>query len=779
MKQLIKLLVSKINVIILIFFLFFIASRFFILQMNLYKNQFEENIYLLTGIPLKIRDFKVKLNFLQPNFVLSDVVLSSEKINIQIKKITFVLDIWRLLFSFDLFFHEIVLYQLNFDYYKPLNLISKADFDYFKLDIFSNIIFKKIYSLILKDSYINFLSPLLEKKTLNIPKFICLNQNDHYLAEGIMNFDIFKKKSDQNIIQIKINFCHKNNINKGMVYLHGNKINLSSFLNCWIDSKINLENLVFGFSSWIVIKNSRIEDGQIYFDNGSANWNLNAQKHEISFRNLYLNMKHQENHWFFCIPQLENLITDEKKWLEGQASFVYFPKLKIHQDQDHWQILLNNVALEQLRSFFTIFSCFMPDFIKNLEKYQIKGKLVRLVLDITPKYPEKTLIDITWNDMNLVDIKNISAINHFSGSFKGGYLGGIFVFNLNNSKIKYKSIFKTPVNISSGHGTIFWSRKNKLDLILGKNINLQVKSLWINGDFRYFVENKNKSMLSLLAGAKLKNVGDLWHYFPQPFIGKKLNDYLKKTIISGYVDEASLLFHGDPHNFSFKENNGEFQIFIPLRSVIFQYQHNWPKILNLNIDLNFERNRLDISSKKIKLGNIEILDISGYITNYGHSKLLIRSKFNSDAEALRDYLMYTPIKNIIKILNVVKIHGKFTGQLMLSIPLAEYFNTFIISGRIGFNKNNIHIFDKKIKKLTGYIYFKNSNFESKKLCAEWFGQPVNLTLKTMKTSKNYYININFSSHWQADKIFILPRFIKRYLSGITTSYGKVSINIPL
>ncbi|WMY95506.1 MAG: DUF3971 domain-containing protein [Arsenophonus sp.] len=781
MKKIVKLLVYRIKVILVIFFLFFIASHLFLLQINLYKDQFEENMHLLTGIPLKIKDFKIKFTFFRPIFIFSDVSLFSEKINVKIKKITFLLDIWRSLFYFDLCFQEISLYQLNFSYYTPLNVISEANFDYFKLDIFSNVFFKKIHSLILKDSYINFLSPFLEKRRLNIPEFIWLNKNDHHLAEGVINFDLFEKKTDQNIIQIKINFYHKsNNINKGMVYLHGNNVNLYPWLNCLVNSKIHLENSVFSFSSWIVIKNNRIEDGQIYFDKGSVNWNLDQEKHQISFKDLYLSIKHQKQNWFFYIPNLQNFTTDQKKWLEGQASFFYFSKSERNRNQDHWKILLNNIELEYLRSVFTIFSCLMPDFINNFKKYKLKGNIVRLLLDVTPKYPEKTLIDITCNDMSLINFKNIFSIDHFSGSFKGGYLGGIFCFNLYNSKIEYRSMFQIPLCISSGYGTIFWSRKDKLDVILGKNINLKAKSLWINGDFRYLIDNKNQSMLSVLAGAKLKNIGDVWHYFPQPFIGKKLNDYLKKTIIAGHVDEAALLFHGNPHNFSFKENNGQFQVFIPLRSAIVQYKNNWPKILNLDVDLNFERNRLHISSNRIKLGNIDILDINGNITGYGHSKLLIRSKVNGDTEGLRNYLIHTPIKRkIIKILNLVKIYGKLTGQLMLSIPLEEYSHTFIFSGRVGFNKNDIHIFNKKIKKLTGYIYFKNSNFESKKLSAEWFGQPVNLRLKTIKTKKNYYININFSSNWQVDKIFILPKFITRYLSGITTSYGKVSINIPL
>ncbi|WMY97098.1 MAG: DUF3971 domain-containing protein [Arsenophonus sp.] len=781
MKKIVNLLVYRIKIILVIFFLFFIVSHFFVFQINLYKNQFEENIYLLTGIPLKIKDFKIKFTFFRPKFIVSDVNIFSEKINIKIKEITFLLDIWRSLFSFNLFFHEIALYQLHCSYCSLLNIIDEANFNCYKLDIFNNVFFKRIHALIFKDSHINFLSPFLEKKRLNIPEFIWLNKNDHHLGEGIINFDLFEKKTDQNIIQIKINFYHKNNnMNQGMVYLHGVNVNLYPWLNYFINSKIHLENSVFSFSTWIVIKNNRIEDGQIYFDNGNINWNLDKEKHQISFRNLYLTIKHQEQNWLFYFPKLQNLKTDQKKWLEGQASFFYFPKSEKYQNQDYWSIVLRDIALEELSSFFSIFSFFMPDFIDDIKKYKLKGKIVRLILDIIPKYPEKTLIDIIWNNMSLKKINNIFAINNFSGSFKGGYLGGVFYFNLNNSKIEYRSIFQIPLYISSGCGKIFWSRKNKLNLILGKNINLQTKSLWISGNFRYLIENKNQSILSVLAGAKSKNINDVWHYFPQLFIGKKLNNYLKKTIISGHVDEATLLFHGNPHNFSFKENNGQFQFFIPLRSAIVQYENNWPRILNLDVDLNFERNRLHISSNKIKLGDIEILDINGNITNYGHSRLLIRLKVHGDTEALKNYLIRTPIKRkIVKILNLVKIHGKLTSQLMLSIPLEEYPHTFIFSGRIGFDKNDIYIFDKKIKKLTGYIYFKNSNFESKKLRAEWFGQPVNLILKTIKTKKNYYININFSGNWQFDKFFILPQFIVRYLSGITTSYGKIYINIPL
>ncbi|RXK32562.1 hypothetical protein BBD39_00035 [Arsenophonus endosymbiont of Bemisia tabaci Asia II 3] len=134
MKRLPKVLVAISAIILLIMALAIIGLRLFLPQINEYRNQLEGQLQSLTGIPFKIGHIQGEWVSFGPVLPFSDVSVSTKKVNIQVKKIKFSLDIWRSLFSLHLRFRDIIFYQSNTDRYKPLEFVSEGDFSHFDLD---------------------------------------------------------------------------------------------------------------------------------------------------------------------------------------------------------------------------------------------------------------------------------------------------------------------------------------------------------------------------------------------------------------------------------------------------------------------------------------------------------------------------------------------------------------------------------------------------------------------------------------------------------------------
>nr|WP_119711837.1 DUF3971 domain-containing protein [Arsenophonus endosymbiont of Aleurodicus floccissimus] len=328
---------------------------------------------------------------------------------------------------------------------------------------------------------------------------------------------------------------------------------------------------------------------------------------------------------------------------------------------------------------------------------------------------------------------------------------------------------------------IFWSQESQSRQIWSENLMLQAKSLSTTGDFRYQAAKNQPPILSILAGAKLTDAGDAWRYFPTTLMGKDLSDYLTKVIISGHVDTATMVFHGDPANFPFKKNNGQLQVFVPLRDATFKYQPDWPTIFDLDIDLNFKRNGLWMSAPSVKLGDAKRVDLSADISNYSQSKLLIKSNITGNGKAICNYFIHSPMEGAIgKALDPVKIGGNVSGKLMLDIPLERNIGSVIASGQVNLKNNDVDItaIDSQLEQLTGRFYFRNGDLKSEKLQAEWFGQPINLTFNTTNERQNYQVNVNVGGNWQAKKITILPKSITRQLAGSTAWQGQVNIQLP-
>ncbi|MGP1931376.1 MAG: YhdP family protein [Arsenophonus sp. ET-DL12-MAG3] len=780
MKRLSKILVVINVTIILIVTLFLFGLYFFLPKINEYRSQLQEHLQSLTGIPIKIGHIKSEWSVFMPILILSDFSAYTEKVSFNIKKLKFSFDIWRSLFSLNLQFHDIIFYQLNAIYYKPLKFVNQNDFSYFDLTILDKLFLNQFIYFKVKESNITFFTPSEEKKTLKIFDLTWLNQSKYHQAKGFLSFNgSEKQQQNQDFIYIKLNFHNKNNIiNNGTIYLQANNINLIPWLSHWLRDSTGLKNLEFSFSSLITIKDNHIKNFRLQLHYGQVNWKFNKQEHHLIINNLLLILNHKENGWLFNIKQLQHLKTNQQQWLEGQISLFYLPESKINKN--HWRIRANNIELEKIRSILSIFSFFMPEFISDWQKRQIKGQLIALAIDITPDELEKSVIDITWKDISWISWKNLPSINHFSGALYSSKEGGIFSFNLNNSFIENSAMFKVPLEISVGNGIIFWLEKDNLRQIWSKNLDLQAKSLWITGDFRYILPKNKSPTLSVLVGAKLTDAGDLWRYFPINLMSKNLIDYLTKAIIAGHIDEATIIFHGDPANFPFKKNNGQFQVFAPMRNAIFKYQPNWPTIFNLDVNLNFERNGLWISAPNVKLGDVKVSNLNADIIDYNQSKLLIKSDIIGDARAISNYFNKSIMKSSIgKVLDTIKITGNITGKLMLNIPLKKNNHNIIASGQIDLHNNNINItiINSQIKKITGRFYFCNGDLKSEKLQANWFGQPINLTFNTINKKRIYQININLNGNLQLNKIIYLPKLIRHYLTGSTIWKGKINIKI--
>lgn len=96
-------------------------------------------------------------------------------------------------------------------------------------------------------------------------------------------------------------------------------------------------------------------------------------------------------------------------------------------------------------------------------------------------------------------------------------------------------------------------------------------TLWVNGDFRYQQPAKGTPWLSILTGIHPYNAADAWRYFSEPLMGKLLVDYLSRAIQSGQVDNATLIYAGDPQHFPYHKNEGLFEVLVPLCHSTFQF----------------------------------------------------------------------------------------------------------------------------------------------------------------------------------------------------------------
>ncbi|WP_237386530.1 AsmA2 domain-containing protein YhdP [Xenorhabdus sp. Sc-CR9] len=777
MRRLPGILLAIAAIVIIIVALLVSGLRFFLPHINEYRQQLSEKITAVTDIPVNIGYISGHWESFGPSLEIRDISAKAENADIHAKKIVLSLDVWRSLLQRRWYFRDLSFYQLQVNYNKALfgqdgdSLLSEPD------DV-SSLFLEQFNHFDLNDSRFSFLTPSGEKADLLLPQLTWLNKDNRHRAQGSVSLSSIN--GQEGVVQVKLDLTDTDGfIKSGRIYLQADDIDMRLWLSRWLKDNTGLENAHFSLASWINLQNGRIDSAHLQLKQGTADWHVGNEKHQLAVNDLLLKMRRQGEGWLFNIPNLSNLKTDNQQWTEGYIKALYLNQSRQYQSKDHWRIRAENIQLERLNGILPTLSFLTPDVVKDWQYRQPKGMLNNFALDITPELPEEMGISMEWQDISWLRWKELPSVSHFSGMLDGNKQWGTFKFKLQNSTIDYGNMFQAPLNIVDSKGRIEWKNdRHGLDL-WGKGLDLQAKSLWFNGDFRYQQPQAAPPVLEMLAGIRLNDLGEAWRYFPKPLMGEALTDYLTESLIEGKVDKATLIFHGNPHDFPFKQNNGQFQVFVPLHNATFQYQPDWPALLDLDIDLNFQNNGLWMQTQKARLGRVDAHQVSAVIPDYGQDKLFIDAELSGDGKNIHDYFNHSPLAGSIgSALDSLQLEGKVDGRLHLDIPLEQ--GDVNASGEVVLKDTQLFIkpLDSKMEHLSGKFRFDNGNLTSDSLSAHWFGNPLSLRFSTKDLPKHYQVDVNLGAHWAAQTLPELPAEIRSKLSGRLNWLGKVNIIIP-
>ncbi|MDD9340916.1 MAG: AsmA2 domain-containing protein YhdP [Providencia heimbachae] len=778
MKRLPRVVLVTTAIVLLLCALVLTGLRFLLPNIDNYRQDIIGYIEKRADIALDIKQIDGAWRYFGPVFTLSNVNLKSEKTDASVSKISVELDIWNSLFSLRWRFRDLAFYQLHVDHKVPFSLDGPTDST--SLDAVEDLFLRQFDHFVLKDSQLSFLSPSEQKITLILPELSWLNQNERHRAQGFVSLETLNKQ--HSYLQIKLDAYDKNGaLSDGIVYLQADNIDMQPWLSRWLRDNTGLRDANFSLSSWVTIKNKRIDNGLVQLRQGEANWGENTLAQNLQVNDLLLRMKRQGNGWLFNIPELDTLKTNEYIWPKGSVSVLYLPSSKKYQDKDHWRVRAKNIELERLSEVLPTFSFVTPEMVQDWQHRQPTGVVTEFSLDLTQDTLDHTQISMDWRDVSWRKWKQLPSVEDFSGVLAGDMEGGELSFTLQDSQIDYRDEFKAPFEINSAKGQLYWLNNDSEFKLWSKSLDVQAKSLWANGEFSYAEAKKNKSAdLAILAGIRLDDAGDAWRYFPQKLMGQDVADYLTKAIIAGNVENATLVYKGDPANFPYDNNDGQFQVSVPLRDATFEYDSEWPALLDLDIDLDFKRAGLYMHVPEVKLGDATATNLDAIIRDYTDQMLFIDANISGTGKQIQQYFTHTPMAHSIgDTLDELQIGGVVNGSLDLSIPFSAG-KEVIAKGQVHLNKNDLFIkpIDSKISALTGSFQFNNGDLIGDKLKGEWFGQPIAIDFSTLTGKKDYQVDVNLAGNWALDKLAMIPNAIKQKVSGSSEWKSHVGITIP-
>jgi uncharacterized protein YhdP len=132
---------------------------------------------------------------------------------------------------------------------------------------------------------------------------------------------------------------------------------------------------------------------------------------------------------------------------------------------------------------------------------------------------------------------------------------------------------------------------------------------------RYRGDGHQPGTIDLSARLTRAEGGAVWRYMPK-VVNSLTRDWLQRSIIGGKAT-ATLKLKGDLKHFPFTDGSGVFEIKGPFQDAILDYAPGWPRLEQVNGDLEFVGARMVIHGKQAKLWNVTLSDIKAEIANLG------------------------------------------------------------------------------------------------------------------------------------------------------------------
>lgn len=750
-------------------------------HLNAWRPALLHKLEAATGMPMQASNVQARWDNFGPTLDVRDVKVGlKDGGTLSVKRVTLALDVWQSLLHARWQFRDLTFYQLKMRTNTPLSQ-NGSDGSLGAGNI-SDLFLRQFDHFDLRDSSLSFLTLSGQRAELSIPQLTWLNGKNRHRAEGQVSLSSFN--GQHGVANVRMDLRDENGIlNHGKVWLQADNVDVKPWLSRWMEDNVELKSARFSLEAWMDVKEGDISGGNIWLKKGGASWpGVGGVTHSLSVDNLMAQVSREKSSWQLSIPST-NITLDDKPWPKGSLSVAWIASQDVGdkpgQHGEELRVRASNMELARFNGLLPIAARISPQVGDIWTSLQPQGHIDVLALDIPLQQTEQTRMQARWHDVSWKQWRLLPGAEHFSGSVTGSVSNGQMNAVMSHAKMPYETVFRAPLEIEKGVATLAWQKNADGFQLDGKDIDVKARSVWARGDFRYFQPTRGDLWLGILTGIRTDNAADAWRYFPENLMGKALTDYLTSAIQGGQVDNATLAYGGNPHLFPYAHNEGQFEVYVPLRNAKFAFQPRWPALENLDITLDFINNGLWMNSHSVKLGGVTATNLTANIPDYAKEKLLIEADINGPGDAVGIYFQDTPLEDsLAAALEQLQIGGDVSAGLHLNIPLTGELTT--AKGDVRLNNNTLLIkpLNSTLHNLSGTFSFTNGALQSDAMRARWFNQPVSLNFNTKPGDKDYQIGVNLSGNWQPNKTGVLPKQINDAVSGNIAWKGDVGITLP-
>jgi len=724
---------------------------------NEYKSHFERLILDKFNVELSIGNISAGWQGKGPALELNNISFQSNSlspIKLEIKQTRLHIDLWQTVidrqFRSSYFVLDGLRANINLPELIKLSERSEASDSNNQLDLFEGLFLGEIGHFALENSLLEVVMRDGNHRTVELEKLSWQNKNEKHQGQGTISLPGISDNS-LNIILDLYGTEFKSSF--GELYLVANNLNITPWLSSAISKDIKSVQSDINFELWSRIDKGLFKSIQLLWQPSVLTWELEKQEQEFAISSGSLRLKPLDMGWA--------LHTSDLIMSSNQVAWPIM-NLKVEKTNEKFKGKLTNIDIEMLTQLSQLVddADFEPFILR-----EPKGQVTELFVNF--KDQNDWQVSAKANGVGWENYQNVPGVNNFELDVNFNQSSGNILLHSEQNQLLTGDLFPKKINYE------------QIDIalsLLKQDSGWQIKSdnIWVhNKDLSLAAELKLSlsDMASMSLYAELKGLKAILakEYYPKGYMPQGTIDYLNESLLDGKVEKAQVLWHGQFSNFPYENNDGHFAVIAKVVDAEFQFQSNWPSIKNLDVDLVFDRQRMDIFSDTGQLVNLSLKDgVTVSIDDLRISDWLdVKINNEVDAQVLQPFFENTPLsKSVGEVLKIVDAKGHVSGFTHLKVNLSK--PEVITTGKVKFSGIDVNITKPGIllDQVSGELTYVDNKISLPNISANWLGLPVSLAISGEQNSKEYALAVKGDVNWSVNDLLNKGSgLMKGYISG--------------
>lgn len=541
----------------------------------------------------------------------------------------------------------------------------------------------------------------------------------------------------------------------GTLFLESKNLNASSWLSDVLADNVSQVKSDINFKAWARFKEFQVENVQLDWSPSNISWQQGKEKKRFQINDGTFRLRPNNTAWTLETSEL-NIGANQNQWpvFGGKLDFLG-ENLVVHW-RDFPLALLSDIA--PLLPF---------EETHVLEQIKLKGTVPELYVryhDSQDYFVQGKARGLSWQ--------------HFKGVPGAQNLSLEFIADPNAAKL---SVQGNDDYLMTGELFTRAIPYKQLDIAIdfikqAEGWQLQSDTIWLDNDELSFAAEFSLDLfeqteLNLYAEMQGPEALKARHYFPRGYMPQGTIDYLNRSLRGGRIDLAKVLWQGKLSDFPYRDHNGRFLVDAKVVDATFNFNQAWPDITDLNVDLIFSNERMDILSQQGELAGLRLgQGVVVSIDDLSNAKTLnVDIETLQQAEKLQPFFAATPLNSSVgTVLETVRGKGEVLGKTRILVPLSKQ-GEVEVTGEVDLSNTPVYIAKPGIPfdNVTGTLTFNNNDIALKNAKATWLGMPFNFNLQGEQKNENYALSLTGDALWQVNDIVKHTQGVMAgYLSGV-------------